>query len=215
MTDRSAKDADAPFWERAYADPSVDPFGPVSDEIVALAPRLPRGARVLDLGCGDGRNALFLAQTGLAVDAVDQSATGVDKLASRASRAGVPVHTWVQDITTLDLAGAYGLVVAHGVLHLLERPAWSRLLRAMQEWTAPGGWNVVAVFTDRLPTPPDLEPHTGGLFQEGELRDLYDHWHVELWHAYTLEDEHPGGIRHQHAVNKIVARRPLERGPDA
>ncbi len=201
---------DAPFWERAYADPSVDPFGPVSDEVVALAPRLGRGARVLDLGCGDGRNALFLAQAGLEVDAVDTSLTGVRKLANRAAKAGVPIRAWVQDITTLELPGDYQLVIAHGVLHLLDRPTWWRVVRAMQSWTVPGGWNVVAVFTDRLPTPPELAPHTRGLFREGELRDLYDRWRVELWHAYTLEDEHPGGIRHQHAINQIVARRPLE-----
>jgi hypothetical protein len=46
------------------------------------------------------------------------------------------------------------------------------------------------------------------LLDEGELLAAYRDWHVVLEQAYTLHDEHPGGIRHVHAVNKIVARRP-------
>jgi hypothetical protein len=65
---------------------------------------------------------------------------------------------------------------------------------------------VVVVFTDRIPPPPDLAAHVRGLFTEGELRDQYRGWSVARWEAYTLEDEHPGGVRHRHPINKIVAR---------
>jgi hypothetical protein len=67
---------------------------------------------------------------------------------------------------------------------------------------------VVAVFTDSLPPPVDLEPFILGPFREGELLGKYSGWNVELHRAYVLHDEHPGGVQHVHSINKIVAQRP-------
>jgi tellurite methyltransferase len=215
---------DEPFWEAAYRDAGAAPFGPPSEEVVRLAARLPAGAAVLDLGCGDGRNAIVFLENGADVDAVDRSEAGIRKLETRARAAGHIVasspqagpgaggdagrlNAWVQDLATFVFPRDYDAVIAHGVLHLLPPPLRDRLLADMQAHTAPGGWNVVTVFTDRLPSPPDLAPHTHGLFAEGELRDRYQGWKIEEWRAYTLQDEHPGGVRHSHAVNKIVARK--------
>ena len=202
------RDGERPFWEAVYRDPGAEAFGAPAEEVVRVAGRLPADARALDLGCGDGRNAMALAERGVRVDAVDRSEAGVRRLRARARDAGVEVAVWVQELETLTLRRHYELVVAHGVLHLLTPRARDRVLERTQEHTAPGGWNIVAVFTDRIPSPPDLAPHTHGLFAEGELKEHYDGWTVDEWRAYTLEDEHPGGIRHRHAVNKIVARKP-------
>jgi tellurite methyltransferase len=197
-----------PFWESAYGDPDAETFGPPSDEVVELASALPAGAVALDIGCGDGRNALCLAQHGLRVDAFDASAAGVRKCHARARARSVSVRAWVQDVRTFVFRRQYDLVVAHGVLHLLPRDVWRDLLDSARHHTRPGGWNIVAVFTDRLPPPLDLAPHMRGLFHEGELLDCYYDWKVTQWEAYTLDDEHPGGIRHRHPVNRIVARNP-------
>ena len=200
--------ADAPFWERAYQDPEAETFGPASDDVLSAAAALPWGSVALDLGCGDGRNALALAARGLEVDAVDVSVAGIRKLRRRAEAAGLDVRAWVQDVGTFSFARAYDLVVAHGVLHLLKRATWATVLDDARRHTRPGGWHVVVVFTDRIPPPPDLAPHTRGLFREGELLELYKDWSMEEWDSRTLEDEHPGGVRHRHAVNRIVARNP-------
>lgn len=199
---------DRPFWDSMYEDADAEPFGPPSEEVVEIAAVLPDGAFALDLGCGDGRNTLLLAEHGLYVDALDISAVGIEKLRSRARAAGVPVRAWVQDIGTFSFEREYDLVVAHGVLHLLGRDVWLHLLDSVRQHTRPGGWNIVAVFTDRLPPPPDLAPYMRGLFREGELLDCYAGWAVDRWEAYTLDDEHPGGIRHRHPVNKVMAQKP-------
>jgi tellurite methyltransferase len=197
-----------PFWEAAYRDQEADTFGEPSEELVHVVAHLPRKAIALDLGCGDGRNALYLAKEGLAVDAFDHSIAGIRKLEYRAAKRGLSVRSWVQTIETYAFSGAYDLVLAHGVLHLLEPDVWRRVLAGMQRHTVPGGWNVVVVFTDRIPAPPDLAPHVRGAFREGDLLEYYKDWIVEHWEACTLEDEHPGGIHHCHSVNRIVARKP-------
>lgn len=198
---------DRPFWDAAYRDPEAETFGPASKEIVELAAALPSGARALDIGCGDGRNALYLAQHGVEVDAFDLSFPGIQKLCARARGSDGRLRAWVQNLQTFSFRREYDLMVLHGVLHLVEREVWCRVLDEARRSTKRGGWNVVVVFTDRLPPPPDLASHMRGLFREGELRALYRRWSVHRWEAYTLEDEHPGGVRHQHPVNKIVAQK--------
>ena len=196
-----------PFWEAAYRDSDADTFGQPSEEIVELAAILPSGARALDMGCGDGRNALYLAEHGIEVDAFDLSLAGIRKLRSRAGRTDGRLRAWVQDLQTFSFRLEYELIVLHGVLHLIDREGWRAVLESVRRHTKPGGWNVVVVFTDRLPPPPDLVAHMRGLFKEGELREWYRGWSVRSWEAYTLQDEHPGGVRHRHPINKIVAQR--------
>lgn len=176
--------------------------------------RLPRGCGALDLGCGDGRHALPLALAGHRVTAVDISRAATSVLRRAVRRARAEGHEPALEIVEADLVGLqppgrYHLVIAHGVLHLLEPTARDTLVEGMRSCTVPGGWNVAASFTDELPPPEDLAPFCAGLFRPGELVERYRDWEIELVRAYVLEDEHPGGVRHRHPINKVVARRPV------
>ena len=196
-----------PFWEEGYEDPTADTFGPPSEEILALLPRLPTGSKILDLGCGDGRNALPFAAAGFEVHAIDKSSRGIERLLTRASEHGVSIDAWVQDLSDYTPNQSYDVIITHGVLHLLRSNHCLHLIHQIQATTNVGGWNVHAVFTDRLPQPMDLAPFVHRPFPEGELAELYESWEIELFRSYIFEDEHPGGIRHRHAIDKIVAKR--------
>jgi tellurite methyltransferase len=196
-----------PFWESAYQIPTGSAFGNPSAEIVAFADTLPPYSSVLDLGCGEGRNALFLAERGFDVTAVDISEHGVSKLRSLASQRGLKVRAEVADMRSYQLDREFDLIISHGCLHLIERAAWQQVLQRIKGHTSAGGHNVVAVFTDRLAPPPDLEAFCVGLFREGELFTYYEAWHIQVQQSYTIHDEHPGGIRHTHPIDKIVARK--------
>lgn len=198
-----------PFWESAYEDTeAASPFGETAREIRDIEPKLPAGARVLDLGCGDGRNSLFLLHRGCHVTAVDASAAAVTKLVMRADGATERLEAISSDVRRYRMADPFDLIIAHGLLHLLPPVDRRSLLRRMQRETVAGGYNVVAVFTDALPAPPDLEPFMLGLFHEGELLEAYRDWGIQLYRSYIEEDEHPGGIRHRHPINMIVAKKP-------
>jgi tellurite methyltransferase len=198
-----------PFWEKAYRDGDPDPFGSASPEIIELMSHVRPGSNILDLGCGVGRNALPLARAGMSVTAVDASRAACARLRAIAIAVEFAARLNVveQDIRDFDFAQHYDVVIAHGVLHLLPYADRRDLLERIMSNTSPGGINVVAVFTNRLPAPPDLAEVMIGLFEEGELFDAYQHWEKILKRAYTMQDEHPGGIRHKHPVNKIIARR--------
>jgi tellurite methyltransferase len=200
-----------PFWETTYADfEEAVTFGEPAKELVKLAEALPEGANVLDLGCGEGRNALFLAEKGFDVEAIDISQNGIDKLNRLARERKLSIKAEVRDMKNYRFEFEYDLIIAHGSLHLIERENWRKLISEMKTHTKSDGYNVVAVFTDILPPPADLKEFHVGLFKEGELFDLYQDWKTVSTESYVFKDEHPGGIRHIHPINKIVAQREFE-----
>ena len=69
-----------PFWEETYGNKNMKTFGESSSEIIELAEMIPEGSLVLDMGCGDGRNSVFLAEKGFIVEAFDISETGINRL---------------------------------------------------------------------------------------------------------------------------------------
>jgi SAM-dependent methyltransferase len=97
-------------WDRRYAGEemvwSVEPNRFVAAETANLSP-----GRALDVACGEGRNAIWLAQQGWQVVATDFSAVALDKGRRLAERAGVTVD-WVEaDVTAWDPPGRFDLIV--------------------------------------------------------------------------------------------------------
>ncbi len=198
-----------PFWESNYkASDTANTFGQVSPEVVDLSKKLTAGSRILDIGCGDGRHALFLAKKGFEVTAIDISTAGINKLSQLAKRSGVLINTEVVDMRQFEFTNSYDAIIAHGCLHLIPRTDWSELLVRIKGHTSNPGFNIIVVFTNKLPPPEDLRPFHIGLFNEEELYDFYQDWNIIESRSYILEDEHPGGICHRHPINKLVAQKP-------
>lgn len=124
-------------WDQRYSGPDlVWGAGPnrfVAGELAAL----PAG-RAIDLGTGEGRNAIWLAERGWRVTAVDFSATGLARAARLAAERGVSVD-WVQaDLLTWQPSpGGYDLVLI-AYLHL-PSASLARVFRAAAAAVAPGG----------------------------------------------------------------------------
>ena len=198
-----------PFWEESYKDDSVSTFGTQPNAtLVEFAGQLDPARAALDVGCGDGKNALYLAGLGFAqVDAFDLSQSAVDKLRRLAAARAVRVNAWVQDLTRFAFEKPYGLVMSFGTLHFVERERWHAFIRAAQESTLPNGIHILQIFTDSVPASPDIAPFAVGLAREGEIQTLYGDWDILQFKSYTFEDEHPGVPKHVHASNKIVARK--------
>lgn len=136
---------DAAGWDARYAKGQVwssEPnrfFADIVEGLVrdGLAP-----GRAIDLACGEGRNAVWLAEQGWQVTAVDFSAVGVERGRAGAAARGIALDWVVADLATWDLgAGAWDLV-AHVYLHwpTAEREPF---LRRCADAVAPGGVLVI------------------------------------------------------------------------
>ena len=93
---------------------------------------LPASGNALDLACGSGRHAIWLAGHGFRTVAVDRDAAAIDALNQEAARRGLPVRTQVVDLENgqsfLEPA-SFDLIV---VVHYLHRPLFPSLVSALR-----------------------------------------------------------------------------------
>jgi 2-polyprenyl-3-methyl-5-hydroxy-6-metoxy-1,4-benzoquinol methylase len=138
---------DAAGWDARYGAGqqwSTEPNAFFADAVTRL--RLEPG-RAVDLACGEGRNAVWLARNGWDVLAVDFSAVGIERGRAMAVEAGVDVDWAVADLADFDLgAGSFDLV-AHVYLHWPTAPR-EPFLRRVAASVAPNG-HLVLVGHDR------------------------------------------------------------------
>jgi len=139
-------DRGAGWWDRFYSDRDrgVPFFRPVPDESLVSWHRegllnVPAGGRALDLGCGPGRNAVWLAHQGYRVDALDLSPTALDWGREHAAESGVEVNFVRANIFEWDLAGApYDLVYDSGCFHHLPPHRRISYRSLLEQALAPG-----------------------------------------------------------------------------
>ena len=197
-----------PFWETSYQDDDVSAFGTKPNAFILKYEHLfQKSWKVLDIGCGEGQNALHFARRGFPnVDAFDLSEHAIAKLRRIAEKSGLQVSSWVQDLCEFRFIQPYDLIVSFGTLHFVEKEEWNLLLRNAKEHTNVGGIHIIQIFTNVLPASPDIASFAIGLADDRELEVIYQDWEILEFNSYTFEDEHPGAAKHIHASNKIVAR---------
>jgi 2-polyprenyl-3-methyl-5-hydroxy-6-metoxy-1,4-benzoquinol methylase len=172
------------------------------------------GWQVLDAGCGEGRNAAFLAQRGALVWAVDVSSLALANAARLwADLEGI---RWeladIRDIRGYD--GYYDLVVADGLLHwLADYEDVEQVVGQLQALTRPGGLNVICAFNDRRQ---ELARHAAPprcILSHDQYLDLYRHWTIRSGEDSTSVSSHPGTPGpHAHSVTKLLAQAPAGPG---
>ncbi len=122
-------------WDKRYQEKklvwSAGPNQFVESEVASLAP-----GRALDVACGEGRNALWLADQGWTVTALDYSPVAIEKAKARSSEIGANITWQVADATT-DIDGRYDLIL-YAYLHL-PRAQTERSLALAKQALAPGG----------------------------------------------------------------------------
>lgn len=202
-----------PFWEEAYkifdsAAFSAEPNSTVK-EFEGL---FNKQWNVLDVGCGEGQNALYMAKQGYAnIDAFDLSENGISKLKRLCKINNVKLNAFVDDLTKYEFANRYDLVMSFGTLHFVSKNDWKRFIGRAKENTNDNGIHIIQIFTDEVPPSADIAPFAVGLAKDGEIRELYKDWEILQFKSYVFEDEHPGVPKHLHASNKIVARKNIGR----
>lgn len=101
-------------------------------------------ARVLDVGCGQGRDALFIARKGHQVVGVDLSPNGIRDLDAAAMQEGLAVTGTVADISTWQPDGAFDVILVDRTLHMLARPTRLTVLKRLLNHVVPNGWMLIA-----------------------------------------------------------------------
>jgi tellurite methyltransferase len=165
--------------------------------IVRAAETLTPG-RALDIACGAGRHALFLARRGWRVTAVDASTVGIEITRERARGLGVWIDARVADLEGEEFEierGAYDLI---SVFYYLQRDLWP----GMRDGLRAGGVIVAAIHLA------DEEGESGNpdfLLKTGELRAEFSDWEILHYHETGQHDADRG--EHHHRTAELIARK--------
>lgn len=197
-----------PFWENEYLNKEKSTFGNPSKEVEDIVPFLSKDARILDVGCGDGRHSLYLAKSSFQVDAFDISTNAIDKLNYLKEKYKFNINTYICDVLDFEFNYKYDLIIVHGVLQFIKKEKQPIVIDLLKKWTKTNGYNIIALFTDEEPVPEDLKDVMVGVFKNGEIIEYYNDWEIKLFENKKFNDEHENGIKHCHALNKIVAQKP-------
>jgi len=171
---------------------------PVHSEVLEAMESLSPG-KALDLGCGQGRNALFLAQHGFEVTAVDQNELALEILQSIVEQEDLEMTVGLYDINSANLKQSYDLIVSTVVLMFLQADRIPAIIRNMQDQTNPGGYNLIVCAMDTEDYP--CQVPFSFTFKEGELADYYKDWELIKY------NENPGHLhRRDEEGNRIALR---------
>lgn len=130
-------DMDGGAWDAIYAEKPAMWSGEPNAQLVAQAADLTPGT-ALDVGCGEGADAVWLAGRGWDVTASDISGLALERARAHAASTGAAI-TFVQSDVTSDppAAGSYDLVSAQ--FFQLPEPPRNRAMRVLGEAVSPGG----------------------------------------------------------------------------
>ncbi len=182
-------------WESRYKsalkpqDLEQAPARLVAEQAAGMNP-----GRALDLACGTGRNALWLAKRGWQVAAIDGAPSAIENLKEQVEVAGLPIDARTADLTDPNFyieLEAWDLIL---VSYYLDR----KLFGAIKDGLKPGGMAIVIVHTvvgDEQPTDHRL--------RLGELAGYFPQW--TKTHTYEGDSR---DAEHKRPVAEIAATKP-------
>jgi len=176
-------------WNQRYRE-GKQLFDSPAPLVTRFAADLEKGA-ALDLACGPGRHALYLAEQGWRVTAVDGSPIAIGILRARAREKNLPCDSRIADLERGQFEiqpDTYDLICG---CYYLQRD----LIPYMKSGVRQGGMIIAIVHLADEATPTRATP--------GELRNYFEDW--DVLHYYEGE---PTESSHQHAVAEVVAVKP-------
>ncbi|MFB3820076.1 MAG: cyclopropane-fatty-acyl-phospholipid synthase family protein [Candidatus Methylomirabilales bacterium] len=198
--------ARSPWHDEYVKRPADCVFGRHPSDFALLVARLlPPGARVLEVGCGEGRDCLFFAAQGCHVTGLDVSDAGLAKARRLAEERGLRVR-WLQgDMADVSVAGPFELVYSCGAIHYVPRGTRAEFFARLKRLSPPAGLQAHLVFTDRL-----IYREKGeqiDYFSRGELSRIFGGWRLrqaEEGLIHCAQDGRP----HRHSVEQVIVESP-------
>jgi len=176
--------ADPIHWDDRYAKGDTPwETGQASSELRrVLAEVLIQPCRAVELGCGTGTSAVWLAQQGFDVTALDLSPLAIERARQRAEEGGVTVRFLVADVLhpPADLIGPFDFFFDRGCYHAVRREDPVAYLQTLRQLTHPGTVGLDLTGNSREPHSPgppvvteqQIRAELGSLFDIVQLREF-------------------------------------------
>ncbi len=177
--------------------------------VVDSIQHLPSNAKVLDLGCGEGKASFFLAKNNFDVTAIDFSEEGIKKLNEFAKKENLKIKADVSDVKSyLQDCEKFDAIFAMNVLQFIGPKNIFTVIEKIQSKTNPNGLNVIASFVAENPRQKKVVLSKDRyFFDEGELRELYKDWKILFYEEKLGDWETHGEPKHRHFLVKLIAQK--------
>lgn len=164
--------------------------------------------RVLDIGSGEGRDAVYFAKQGFSVDALEISAPGIEKIKRYSQDSHCSVNAIHADMLNYEMIADYDIVYSSGTLQFLPVERRKYYFQQYKKHTRSGGIHAHLVFVEKpfVKTAPDWEPEED-FYQSGDLAAFYADWEI-LAYDEEIIDCNSSGVPHQHVICSVIARKP-------
>jgi tellurite methyltransferase len=162
--------------------------------------------KLLDVGCGEGRDSIFFAQNGYQVTGFDSSSEGVKKSSAKANQLDLNIEFFQADILEYRLEDSYDAIFASGALHYIPPQLREEIIANYKRFTNPKGIHalMVPIYKPFLPVDPQAD-QLERAWRSGEVLTHYHDWKIEFFTEEILDDLRSG---YKFPVNRLIAREP-------
>lgn len=181
-----------------------------SEYVVDIAPQLKSGDTILDIGCGTGRNALYLARLGFNVEAFDVSAAAIKSLQKTSSQHKLKnLVSYQADYCYWQRRDRFDLVLLHGVLNSIPSELLPELLQYTRKRINYGGRIFISVFH---PLPGEAAIQGVNLHHDVESKFIQEkafYGYETVRHDIRIFSHSHGDLTsHSHCIERFLFQKP-------
>lgn len=180
---------------------------PFLDDLLEIADANKKTVKVLDIGCGEGKDAVYMAQKGCKVTAFDITESGIRKTKALAESRGVEIDAFVADVNDFSIEDKFDIVYSTGTIQYLFDENIDGFFEKIKSMVNLGGYVYFNVFVDKpfLELPPDWDKEEK-MWKTGQLFSYFADWEICKIDEIIFEDN-SAGIKHYHCMDTILAKR--------
>ena len=174
-------------------------------EIMKLRPPV-KPLRLLDIACGEGKDAVFFARNGYRVTAFDAAQSGLEKAKQLADQMQAEVNFFQANMLDFRLDKEFDIIFCSGALHYIPPNLRKEILENYQEHTSASGLHALNVFVMKpfVKKAPDEEKDIRHKWVSGELFSYYADWLITSCNE-TVFDCMSSGTPHKHCMDTMYA----------
>lgn len=165
------------------------------------------GKKALDIGCGEGKDIIYLAEKGFDAYGFDITESGIRKTELLAKNRNVDIHAFVADVNNFELDETFDLVYSTGTIQYLFDENIEPFFKKIKNMVNVGGYVYFNVFVDKpfLPIPPDWDKEEK-MWKTGQLFTYFEDWEIIKVDEIIFECN-SSGVKHDHCMDTIIAKR--------
>ena len=188
-------------------------WGTAPGKYVKKIPTYVQKGKVLDLGAGEGKNSIFLAEKGFEVIAVEVSEFAIrnfkDVLIKQSTQIQERITLCNENVLYYDSDKKFDAVVAYGLLHCLPSiEDANRLISKIKYWTKSNGIAVIVSFNNEIKVPEVQDYLEPTLLPKDYLVKAFSSWELMEHENDVIIESHPTSqIEHSHSLSRIITKK--------